>query len=29
MLKDPAMNELLSDVVRDHLRGSDWVVAHD
>lgn len=29
MLKDPAMNELLADVVRDHLRGSDWHVTHD
>lgn len=28
MLKDEQMNRLLANVVRDHLRGSDWNVAH-
>jgi hypothetical protein len=28
MLKDEQMNRLLSDIVRDHLEGRDWHVAH-
>lgn len=28
MLKDEDMNRLLSDIVADHLKGSDWHVAH-
>ena len=28
MLKQEPTNRLLADVVRDHLRGSDWNVAH-
>lgn len=28
MLKDDTMNQLLADVVRDHLEGSDWSVVH-
>jgi hypothetical protein len=28
MLKHEPLNRLLSDVVRDHLRGEDWDVRH-
>ena len=28
MLKDDDLNRLLADVVRDHLKGDDWNVAH-
>lgn len=28
MMKDPTMNRLLADIVRDHLAGSDWHVVH-
>lgn len=28
MMKDPTMNQLLADIVRDHLAGDDWHVVH-
>jgi hypothetical protein len=28
MMKDDTMNQLLADIVRDHLAGSDWHVVH-
>lgn len=28
MLKDPTLNELVSDIVRDHLQGASWSVVH-
>lgn len=28
MLKDEEMNRLIADIVRDHLKGRDWHVAH-
>lgn len=28
MLKDPEMNKLLSEIVRDHLNGDDWHVEY-
>jgi hypothetical protein len=29
MTKEPELNRILSDVVRDHLDGKSWQVAHD
>lgn len=28
MVKDPRLNRMLADVVRDHLEGKPWTVAH-
>lgn len=28
MLKDPALNELVADIVSDHLQGASWDVVH-
>ena len=28
MVKDPGLNRVMADVVRDHLEGKPWVVAH-
>lgn len=28
MVKDPPLNQILADVVRDHLDGNQWTVAH-